>query len=180
MNESEIPFWIELCRAGNTTAQQRVFQHYYSYAYNTCRRYAKNKEETEEMVGDAFYKIFSKIDQFIPNTTFKAWIYRILVNTAIEYFRKYHQNKDYSTQELDSVSNLAAADDATMANLDFEDMTKIVQQLPPAYRTVFNLFVVEQFTHEEIAQQLHISSSTSKSNLTRARQKLKEMYLKNN
>ena len=177
MTEHEIAYWLELCRVGNIAAQKRVFEHYYSYALNVCKRYAKNTEEAEEILSDAFYKVFKKIEQYTPNTSFKAWFYRILVNTAIEYFRKYHQGKEKYVQEIDTVITFAA-EEPLFAKLAYEDLLKMVQNLPPAYRTVFNLYVVEHFTHEEISKQLNISASTSKSNLTRARQKLQEIYKK--
>ena len=144
---------------------------------NISLRYAKHREEAEEILNNAFLKIFTNLDKYDTTLPFRTWLRRILINSAIDYFRS---NQKYPVLlELHSANDLSD-DEITMPHLaPGEDMLPIVQALPQAYRMVFNLYVMEDYSHDEIAELLGISASSSRSNLTRAKEKLRDMLLKN-
>lgn len=135
-----------------------------------CARYAQDEEEAKEMLNDAFLKVFRKIDKnYNSDLSFKAWLNKIIVNTAIDYFRKYRHQPDtvdvkllHASYEVDTIEQLTA-----------NEILALVQTLPPAYRLVFNLYAVEGYKHHEIAKMLQISEGTSKSNFAKARMQLK-------
>lgn len=137
-----------------------------------CLRYSSNRSEARIIINDGFLKVFNNLHKFHEGKPFEPWIGRIMSNTAIDHYRA----------ELKHINLLDIADvdevfeHATIEHkLYYDELVKMVQQLPPSYRTVFNLYAVDGFTHEEIAQKLHISVGGSKSNLFKARKKLKEL-----
>lgn len=169
-----IQLLIDGCRKKNRASQLRLYELFYSYGLSITLRYGKNRNEAREILNDGFLKIFLKIDQYDSDQPLKPWIRRILINSAIDYHRKYNKLTlvldDISIAKLEPVTqNLA------IENLVFDDLIKVIQKLSPAYRLVFTLFVVEGFSHQEIAEQLNISVGTSKSNLAKARNKLKSI-----
>ncbi len=142
-----------------------------------CARYARSDEETEEMVDDAFIRVFTKIDQFNISLPFRPWLHTILIRSALNYLKKY--------QEQLLIVNLTAAqeyaiNDDMLAQISAKEIINLIRRLPPSFRATFNLYVVEGYQHSEIAEALHISESTSRSNLLIARRKLKELLLLNN
>lgn len=164
------------CQEGNPQAQQKLYKHFYGYALSTCLRFAKNREEAVEVMNDGFLKIFNNLDKYDDDFPFKTWIRRIFINSNIDYHRKYHKNPP--SLLLETAETLP--DDAVA---DFElspeiNVLPILQKLSPAYRMVFNLYVMEEYKHHEIAEKLGISVSTSKTNLARAKQKLRELLEK--
>lgn len=169
-NTNKLTFILDSCRQGNRASQMRLYEHFYSYGLGICLRYSKNREEALEILNDGFLKVFNKLDQYDSAYPFTAWLRRIFINAAIDYHRKYHKNKlvveALSFEEAQPVYNDA------IANLSFEELVQVIQKLPPAYRLVFNLFVIEDMKHHEIAEQLNISVGASKSNLAKARKKL--------
>ncbi len=161
------------CRAGNRLSQKTLYKHYYGYAMSIALRYCKQKEEAHEILNDGFLKIFNNLDKYDSTYPFKPWLSKVIVNAAIDYYKKHHKQTKILTlplnediQVADSESNLV------MINAD-DDMLPIIQALPPAYRMVFNLYVMEEYKHHEIAEALDISVGTSKSNLARAKEKLR-------
>ncbi|MBI5917702.1 MAG: RNA polymerase sigma factor [Bacteroidetes bacterium] len=173
-NEIHLKFILEGCRQGNRNSQRKLYEHFYGYGMSLCLRYAKNREEAVEILNDAFLKTFSNLDKYDPAFAFKPWLRRILIHTAIDYHRAYHKFPPHS--DLESAAELAN-DEVPLLSED-EDAMPLVQALPPAYRVVFNLFVMEECSHYEIAEMLGISVSTSRSNLARAKEKLRGMVLK--
>ena len=165
---------IEGCRKGQQSSQLMLYEHFFGYAMGVCLRYSKNREEALEITNDGFFKAFTKIDQFDSKQPFKPWLRRILINVSIDYYRKYHRLNDSNGLENIKLTPTATYNEA-LDNLEFNDLLKITQRLPAAYRMVFNLYVIENYTHQEIADQLEISVGTSKSNLSKARQKIKSM-----
>ncbi len=176
MTEKELLMHLEGCRAGERTSQQRVYGHFYGYALTVCSRYASTNDEAKEVLNDAFFKIFTKIDHYNPDYPFKGWLHRVVVNTAIDRYRS-RQNQPI-TEDISQAQSVEIETEV-VENLTREEIFKMVQYLPPAYRTVFNLFVVDGFTHPEIAQKLNITEGASKSNLSKARMKLKKMLTTN-
>ena len=172
MTESELQQHIENCRSGNRTSQERIFGQFRNYALTVCSRYAATHEEAKEVLNDAFFKIFTKIDRYNPAMSFKGWLHRIVVNTAIDRYRtRINQPRHEEISRAESVE----IELEVVEQLTREEIFKMVQHLSPAYRTVFNLYVVDQFTHPEIANLLGITEGASKSNLSKARQHLKRM-----
>jgi RNA polymerase sigma-70 factor, ECF subfamily len=170
MNENTL---LQGCRRKERASQEMLFDLYYNYAMSIALRYVGVFEEAEEIVSDAFVKVFTRIDtHYSLDISFKGWFRRILINTAIDRYRTL-KNKP-PMQELHEAYQVEQEDD-TIENLTREQILELVQQLPPQYRTVFNLYVVDGYTHPEIGEMLGISDLTSRSNLSRARQGLKQL-----
>jgi len=166
---------IDGCRERSPKHQKDLFARYYSFAMSVCLRYAFHREEALEMVNDAFMKVFEHIDRYDSERPFKAWFRRILVNTALDHYRaarRYHTHmltdQDVPETEYQATQEL---------QLNAEDIIRLFDQLPPMQRLVFNLFEVEGYSHDEIGGLLDISPGTSRSNLTRARQRLQYLYI---
>jgi RNA polymerase sigma-70 factor (ECF subfamily) len=173
MPDSEINLLLQGCRRGNRNSQRKLYEHFYGYAISVCLRYSKNREEAAEILNDAFFKALTRLDQFDPAQPFKAWLRRILINTAIDYYRKNY--KQPVPLELSVAMDLADEEMPLPQISPDEDLLPILQKLSPAYRMVFNLFVMEGYKHAEIAEMLGISVGTSQSNLVRAVQKLRDL-----
>lgn len=181
----QVHLLVEGCRKGHRASQIRLYEHFFSYGMSICLRYSKGREEALEIVNDGFLKAFTKIEQYDSEQPFKPWLRRILINSSIDYYRKYHKSSDPLEVAYMKESENTSYNDA-LDNLAYEDLMKIMQKLSPAYKMVFNLYVIEHYSHQEIADQLNISVGSSKSNLAKARQKIKSMlgashgiYLKN-
>lgn len=169
-----IQLLIEGCRRGNRASQLKLYEHFYSYGLSITLRYSKNREEALEILNDSFLKAFLKIDQYDSDLPFKPWLRRILINSSIDYHRKYSRLNE--TLDIKPSSELATASyNFALDNLEFDDLIIVLQKLSPAYRLVFTLYVVEGFKHQEIAEKLNIGIGTSKSNLAKARMKLKSI-----
>ncbi|MFB9863889.1 sigma-70 family RNA polymerase sigma factor [Rufibacter immobilis] len=166
---------LEGCLKGKQSAQKKLYEHYYSFAKSICLRYAANQQQAEEMVNDGFLKVLENLEQYDMTRNFEAWFRTVVVRTSVDYFRK-HQAKGTSL-ELDVTLELEYEDNL-LETISAEEILHLVQQLPPTYRTVFSLFVVEGYSHAEIAEMLGINESTSRSNLTKARGKLQEWVKK--
>ena len=170
---------IEGCLRGDRESQKMLFQHFYGYAASICLRYSKTREESREILNDGFMKVFMRVGTRDTNASFKSWLRRIMINAAIDHYRKH--NKHYKVKEVDDSVTWIASNEADALNeLSYEELIAMVQELSPAYRAVFNLYVIDGYTHEEIASQLDISVGTSKSNLFKAREHLKAAFKKNN
>jgi len=163
-NEKEI---IEGCKKQNRKAQKMLYDRYASKFLGICMRYAKDKHEAEDILQEAFLKIFERIEQYTCSGAFEGWMRRIIVNTAISNYRKnlkhYHH---YDIEELKEYE-----EDINSADLEYtmEEMLRVIQSLSPGYRTIFNLYAIEGYTHKEIAELLGIDVATSKSQYSRAR-----------
>ena len=176
-NESILAI-IDGCLNENKTYQRKLYEKFYGYGMSICLRYSTNQEEAKEMLNDAFLKVFKNLKTYDRKLPFKAWIRKIIINSAIDHFRKNKINK-IDTCELKAIHEYKPDDDLFKQLYDNKDMLPIIQQLPPAYKVVFNLYVMEEYKHHEIAELLSISVGTSKSNLARAKSKIKEQLQKN-
>ncbi|RMG80303.1 MAG: RNA polymerase sigma factor [Bacteroidetes bacterium] len=172
MTDEQLATLIKACRKQDRASQRELYRHFYNYGMTVCMRYAGTREEAKEILNDAFVKVFLKIDRYSPELSFKGWLNKILVNTAIDHFRKY-QNVP-QTVDLVHAQHYELEAEA-IQNLSVEAILDLVKKLPPAYRVVFNLHAVEGFSHPEIAEKLGISVGASKSNLAKARLRLKSM-----
>jgi RNA polymerase sigma-70 factor (ECF subfamily) len=168
---------IKGCIKNERLAQKRLYERFYGKMFGVCMRYSSHREQATEIMNLAFFKVFKTMESFAEKGgNLEAWIYRIMVNTAIDYLRAElrHQHSDiektvYVEDTSDVISDMSA-----------EDIMRMVNKLTPAYRTVFNLYVVEGYNHKEIGEMLGISEGTSKSNLAKARAKLQDMIIEQN
>ncbi|GAB3582754.1 RNA polymerase sigma factor [Hymenobacter daeguensis] len=176
-----LPELLAACVRQERVAQRRLYGQFHGFAMGICLRYARDRDQAMEAVNDGFLKVFRDLYRFDmarhPEDvlgSFRGWLKRIMIHTAIDHYRanERHQHQ----QELDDVTLNQADQAATpLDNLSYDELLGLVQRLPPAYRAVFNLAVIDGFGHEEIAEQLHISVGTSKSNLFKARAHLRTM-----
>ena len=175
MGEEDLHQLIEGCIKQDRKCQKALYKAFYGFAMGICLRYANNRYEATEVLNQGFLKVFNNLSNFDTTRPFKAWLGKIMMNVSIDYYRA--NLKMAYTDDIDTVPDIS--DNALGdRNLLYNDLLAMVQQLPQAYRTVFNLFAIEGYTHEEIADMLNINVGTSKSNLHKARQKLKAMVLK--
>jgi RNA polymerase sigma factor (sigma-70 family) len=177
---------IEGCLKGERRAQQRVYEVFYGKMMTVCLRYTKNTDQAKDILQDGFIKVFQSMDKFNQAGSFEGWIRRIMVNTAIDHFRRTKNSylllgeersiEDFGDQDEEDV----LADDGPEEEMDVKpaDVINAMQKLTPAYRTVFNLYVFEEMTHKEIAEMLGINVGTSKSNLAKAKHNLKKLLTK--
>jgi len=163
---------ISGCRKKDRKSQKVLYQFFYSYAMRMCIRYAKDKDEALELVNDGFMRVFVNISKYNPERPFKPWLSTIMINTSIDHYRK--QIKRIEMEELNAKHEMEDRENI-LSRIHYEDLIKLVQKLSAAYRTVFNLFAIDGYSHEEIASMLSISVGTSKSNLFKAREQLKRM-----
>jgi RNA polymerase sigma factor (sigma-70 family) len=163
---------INGCMEGNRRMQEELYRRFSPRMYAVCLRYATNSEEAQDILQEGFIKVFKKLDSFRGDGSFEGWIRRIFVNTAIEHFRRRKYLMPVTEKEENTIEGkyTSALDD-----LGVKDIMALVQELSPGYRTVFNMYVVEGYTHKEIADMLGISEGTSKSQLSRAKVILQDM-----
>ena len=162
---------INACLKGNPSAQKTLIGMYYSFAKNISMRYVENKQDVDEIINDSFLKIFTNLAKYDQSQPFKAWIRKIIVNTAIDHFRKNKQFNYYNQTNIEEIAEVEIEDNI-ISKISQEEILSLINQLSPSYKIVFNLFVIEGYTHREIADMLGISEGTSKSNLMDARKKL--------
>ncbi len=178
MNDNRLRELINGCLQYDRTCQKDVYQLFYRYALSVAMRYAKSADEAREIVNDAFFQVFTKIEKYNPEQPFQPWLHTITVRTAIDYYRKYHLHK-IETEEADVLPE-PATPAQIIADMEAEELRALVQELPPAYRMAINLYAIEGMEHHEIADLLGITTGTSKSNLFKARAKLKTMLAAQN
>lgn len=174
VTEEEI---IRGCINNERLAQKRLYERFYGRMMGVCMRYASHKEQATEMLNVGFMKVFQTLESFANRGgNLEAWIYRIVVNTCIDYLRSEvrHQHA-----EIEKTVYAEATTDI-IADLNAEQIMEMVNKLTPAYRAVFNLYVVEGYSHKEIGELLGINEGTSKSNLAKARARLQEMIIELN
>lgn len=174
-NDIHLANLLDSCSQGKESAQKELYQHFFSYAMSICLRYASHQEEAQEIVNDGFLKVFTKLHLFDRSKPFHLWLRRIMINTSIDYYRK--RNHDIQYLEVVHAQKIYEKTNV-LDEISEQEILKLVQELPPSYRIVFNLYVIEGFKHEEIAQKLGIHIGTSKSNLAKARKHLQKMFQK--
>jgi RNA polymerase sigma-70 factor (ECF subfamily) len=158
---------IEGCLKQNRKAQKMLYELHASKFLGVCMRYAKDKPEAEDILQDAFLKIFERIEQYNHNGSFEGWMRRIIVNTAITNYRK--NVKHYHNSNLDDINEYEDYTLNDVTEFSLEEMLNVIQSLSPGYRMVFNMFAIEGYSHKEIAEMLNIDIATSKSQYSRAR-----------
>lgn len=168
---------IEGCRNNDRECQRMLYKHFYAYAMSICIRYSQHEEEAREILNDGFMKVFAKIEKYDPARSFKGWLRRIMVNTAIDHFRA--NRKHYHHSDIEG-QNEQVPGPGVIDEMSYNEILALVQKLTPMYRTVFSLYVIDGYSHEDIAAELGISVGTSKSNLSKARANLRKMLVKTN
>lgn len=164
------------CLGNDRQSQKMFYKHFFGYAMSVCLRYTRDRNEATEVLNEGFLKVFKKLRLYDPEKPMKAWIRRIMINTAIDYYRA-NKRHEGSSEQLENALEISIEESA-ISSLSYKEILGEVQHLTPAYRSVFNLYVIDGFNHEEIAGQLDISVGTSKSNLSRARGILKKRLAK--
>ena len=162
---------ISECKKMQRAAQRQLYELMAPKLYQTCKRYLKKEEEIEEALADAFYTIFTKLDQLKETLAFEAWARKIAVNQCLLTLRK-NVNFNIYIDDMRQEPNLETASETF---LEAEDLMQLLNHIPEGCKTVFNLFAIEGFSHKEIAAMLGISEGTSKSQLNASRTKLKEL-----
>ena len=152
-------------------AQRQVYEDMAPKLYHTCKRYLKKQEEIEEVLADAFYTIFTKLDQLKELGAFEAWARKITVNHCLATIKK---NTNFNMY-LDDIASISQPFTDEVTNLEEEDLLNLLNHIPEGCKTIFNLFVIEGYGHKEIALMLNISEGTSKSQLNAAKTKLKDL-----
>ena len=176
-NAPNIPALSDLlagCLRNHRQSQELLYRQFYGYAMSVCLPYSPTREGALEVLNDGFLKVFTKLDQYDPAQPFRGWLRRIMVNTALDHYRKEvrHQHQE----SIDDAQHAVASESAdALSQLAHAELLGLIQQLSPAYRLVFTLYVLDGFTHDEIAEQLSITTGASKSNLARARENLRRL-----
>lgn len=168
---------IDGCLQNNRRSQELLYKQFYAYALGFCLRYTRDREEAKEILNDGFLKIFTKLESYDRKRSFATWLGRIMINTALDRYRKEARQQPNDDLEM---ADQVSIDETVISQLAYEELIGVIQLLPPVYRMVFNLSVIDGFTHEEIAEKLGITVGTSKSNLSRAREKLKWILFQKN
>jgi len=175
MNFTSEEVLVKECIAGNRAYQEMLYRKFSRRMLGVCYRYARNKEEAEDCLQDAFVRVFKNLQQYKATGSLEGWVKRIVINTILENMRK--KSMMYKVVDMEEAFDETGHDDL-LDNINIQDLVKLIQALAPGYRAVFNLFAIEGYTHREIAKQLGITEGTSKSQYACARKilrrKLKE------
>jgi len=173
IQQSEKDF-IGACINNESWAQRKLYEENYTIMFPVCQRYATDDDEALDILHEGFIKVFRHISKYTIGTSLTAWIKRIMVNTAIDYYRKRTRRR---VEDIEMVHDLQINDPDVLSQIAAEEIIKALQELSPAYRSVFNLYIIEGYSHKEVGDKLGISESTSRSNLVKARQKLRSLLL---
>jgi RNA polymerase sigma factor (sigma-70 family) len=162
------------CKKEDRVCQRKLYEYFFGYALSICIRYSSSYDDAVEILNEGFMKVFLKIDKYDFSKSFKGWLRRIMINTSIDHYRKNIKHKHLLDIER---ANELASEDCIASKISYDEIIELVQKLPTAYRTVFCLYVIDGYKHKEISRKLGISIGASKSNLSRARKKLKELLI---
>jgi len=167
---------IEGCVAGKRSAQNVLYRKYAAVMMAICMRYAQNRDEAEDILQEAFLKIFQNITSYRKEGSFEGWMKRVMINHALNYYRR--NRKMPFLEDISTISEteiMEKNDEPAMhAPISADRLTTLIQMLPPGYRMVFNMYVFEEYSHKEISAELNISENTSKTQLLKARRMLQK------
>ncbi|MBS1635089.1 MAG: RNA polymerase sigma factor [Bacteroidetes bacterium] len=168
---------IKGCLAGKREFQKKLYESLAGKMLFVCFRYCKNRDDAEDVMQDGFIKVFKNLDSYKFQGSFEGWVRRIMVNTAINFITVQKQHRLFD--DIDDDSSMAVeSDNDTSGPLNEKDVLKILHMLPDGYRTVFNMYVIEGYSHKEIGEILGISEGTSKSQLAKGKNHLKQLLNK--
>ena len=183
LSAEELKLTIQGCVLNDRLSQKKIYTSFYNYAMSICSIYTTSYEDSVEIINDGFLKIFKELYRYKPAyadhiLSFKGWLRKIMLYTAIDHFRK---NQKYRfTKELDNEAAGLSTGQDPLDRISHNELVRSLQKLTPGYRIIFNLFIIENFSHEEISKQLGISIGTSKSNLARGKKQLQKILLDEN
>lgn len=171
---------VEGCMRNDRKCQKMIFEMYYGKMMSACLRYITDRDEAQDVLQDGFIKVFNSIAKFDFNGSFEGWVRRIVVNTAIDHIRKKKKDIFQVTDHEFIMNNYSEEadeqeDENIYLSLKNHEIIDAIQQLSPAYRTVFSMYVIDGYTHQQIAELLNINIGTSKSNLAKARLNLQKV-----
>ena len=165
---------IQSCINKERWAQRVLYEEFYPSMMTVCLRYSNNRDDALDILHDGFIKVFKHISKYNTGTSLNAWIKRIMINTAIDFYRKRIRRR---TEDITEVYDMTSKDPGIHSALNAHDILLCLNMLSPSYRAVFNLYVIEGYSHKEIATKLSISESTSRSNLVKARSKMRDLLI---
>jgi RNA polymerase sigma-70 factor (ECF subfamily) len=160
------------CLREERWAQKQLYESYYGKLLGVCLRYSNNSEDARDILNEGYVKVFRYLERYKVGTSLECWMRRIMINTSIDYYRKEMRHR---SDDIEAAQYKIAEDNDVVSNYSAQEILKVIQVLPPAYRAVFNLYAIEGYSHKEVAESLGITESTSRSNLVKARVKLKEL-----
>ena len=177
LEQRELERIVEGCKAQDRSSQQKIYELLYSKMLPVCYRYARGTDEAKDILQDGFIKVFEKIEHYNAGGSFEGWVRRIIVNTAIDTYRKNKKEVfiDDESRIKDENDWEDTENESEYSGLSINDIVDAMQNLSPAYQAVFNLYVMEGYSHQEIADELGVSIGTSKSNLAKAKANMKTM-----
>jgi RNA polymerase sigma-70 factor (ECF subfamily) len=170
--EEDLKPLLKDCLKGHRLSQKSLYMEFYGYGMSISLRYAKNRDEASEILNDAFMKIFVNLKKFDLSKPFRPWLRKIIVNTAIDHYHK--KQREIQVEEIRDIKNETDTE-KILSEISYQEVIGLLQKLPPSYRTVFNLHAIEGYSHDEIATMLNIATGTSKSNLFKAKEQLKQI-----
>jgi RNA polymerase sigma factor (sigma-70 family) len=181
LSAEELKLTIQGCVLNDRLSQKKIYTSFYNYAMSICSIYISNYEDSVEILNDGFLKVFKEIYRYQPAyadhvLSFKGWLRKIMLYTAIDHFRKNHKHR-FTKEMDDEVAVVSAPGEDALDRISHNEILRSMQKLTPGYRIIFNLFIIENFSHEEISKRLGISIGTSKSNLARGRKQLQKILL---
>ena len=169
-------YLIDQAKKGDRRSQKAIFDALSPKMFAVCLRYMGDRDAAQDVLQDGFVTLFTKLDSFEGSGSFEGWARKIFVNTALMSLRKNDVLKD--SEDVDTAWNVVADTPSAIQNVSYNELMKIISELPPGFRTVFNMYVIEGYSHKEIAESLGISENTSRSQLQRARVMLQEKIKK--
>ena len=176
--KSHLKDWLDKAKAGDRRAQKAIYDLLAPKMFAVCLRYMGNREQAEDVLQDGFVALFSKLGSYLGEGSFEGWARKIFVNTALMSLRKKDALKD--SEDVDAARGIVSEEPSAIQKIGYKDLIAMIAALPPGFRTVFNMYVLEGYSHKEIAKELGISETTSRSQLQRARlllqSKIKERY----
>ncbi len=169
---------VKACKQNNRKAQQSIYRLYAKPMFNVCYRIVNQKEEAEDVLQEAFIRMFKQIDTYREESSFGAWFKRIVINGALNHIKKKRKDSEQLEQlKDDSQENLTQENEEDLPSYTINQVQDTMELLPEGYRIVFSLYLFEDYSHREIAKELGITESTSKSQLNRAKKKMKELLI---
>jgi RNA polymerase sigma factor (sigma-70 family) len=168
------PNFIAAIARGDRMAQKALYEEFYPRMMGVCMRYAGSNDEALDLLHEGFIKVFTNISKYKTGTSLAAWIRTIMVNNCIDFYRKAIRRR---TSDIETAYNISSDEPDAVAKYSEAEILEAVHTLSPAYRAVFNMYVIEGYSHKEIGEMLDITESTSRSNLVKARTKLQEFFV---
>ncbi|MEA3447989.1 MAG: sigma-70 family RNA polymerase sigma factor [Bacteroidota bacterium] len=179
-NNEQVKKVVKGCKKGNRQSQRILYETLYNKMLGVCMRYSSDPNEAKDLVQDGFIKVFEKIKTYHFKGSLEGWIRRLIVNNAIDQLRK-KKKLPYNFEEESGINNMEDTgekeiEEKKLLRLEAKTIVSLIQKLSPAYKAVFNMYVIENMSHNEIAEKLNISIGSSKSNLSKAKVRLRKFY----